>query len=600
MSGQEVTISVKTLQETKAVNVDSIIILNETNGSELRLSTSLLNDTIYKIDLNTGNLVLSTGEQNLNNGIQISAYPANNGVDFIIELPLEDNINIKMYSIDGKLISQKEVYCIAGLNRINYKTADPGLSIVEILTRNNRFTCKLWTYPGGKIIGSSKIANTYEINNFPVSDRKLHFRNSEWTYQLNDRILLTAKKGNINSGTWHGKPVDGSQIKVAIHKNDKVFDMQQTLSKGAQINTISFSGLAFYSGCFYASTFYPPGKVADYFGFQYMRDNDYDESGHNTDFLTKAAYYLMNLMDEDQIQSLIDLSVEQDSLFSDYALKRMILIKAFHRYLEGNIPIGTSSINLDSLSKVSAELYKTDGEISYGRAVKFAEIIRSFSEAQRDSLYQFGALGMRSWAMPPKPNLTIPKDMNVWVMSNASELFSWFLRGVEADIYFCPERQGTYFGGFYMKDAPAVGNPGYAIDPEATANKGSDMLNNILTPSQSAEIKNIYHMTGEALNGIVEMRTKISTELRKAIEGQTLDKAKILNWSEQYGNYDAMYIHSMVEQFVKVSKSLTPAQKNEMMILRDLEDFPCKEGKAYLYSAEINEPVIPNTDFMFH
>ena len=36
-------------------------------------------------------------------------------------------------------------------------------------------------------------------------------------------------------------------------------------------------------------SFFPPGKVADFWGFQYLRDNDPSEMGHNTDFLTRAA-----------------------------------------------------------------------------------------------------------------------------------------------------------------------------------------------------------------------------------------------------------------------------------------------------------------------
>ncbi len=41
---------------------------------------------------------------------------------------------------------------------------------------------------------------------------------------------------------------------------------------------------------------------------------------------------------------------------------------------------------------------------------------------------------------------------NVAYMTYASEFFSWTAGSVEADTYFCPERHGTYFGGFYMKD----------------------------------------------------------------------------------------------------------------------------------------------------
>ena len=38
-----------------------------------------------------------------------------------------------------------------------------------------------------------------------------------------------------------------------------------------------------------SDTFLPPWKVSDYFGFQYMRDIDANERGHNTDFLFGMA-----------------------------------------------------------------------------------------------------------------------------------------------------------------------------------------------------------------------------------------------------------------------------------------------------------------------
>ena len=50
------------------------------------------------------------------------------------------------------------------------------------------------------------------------------------------------------------------------------YTLEQAISDQAQLNTIAFNGLAFLTGTFGADTFLPPGKVADYFGFQYMRD----------------------------------------------------------------------------------------------------------------------------------------------------------------------------------------------------------------------------------------------------------------------------------------------------------------------------------------
>lgn len=73
--------------------------------------------------------------------------------------------------------------------------------------------------------------------------------------------------------------------------------------------------------------------------------------------------------------------------------------------------------------------------------------------------------------------------------TSASDLFSWYAGSVEADVYFCPERQGTYYGGFYIKDAPAIGHEGYSIDEQLTATAGaalSDSSKGYVTQAQAA------------------------------------------------------------------------------------------------------------------
>ncbi len=52
------------------------------------------------------------------------------------------------------------------------------------------------------------------------------------------------------------------------------FTIGQTLSDGAQRNTSAFDALAFLTGLLGADSFFPPGKVADFWGFKYLRDND--------------------------------------------------------------------------------------------------------------------------------------------------------------------------------------------------------------------------------------------------------------------------------------------------------------------------------------
>jgi hypothetical protein len=121
--------------------------------------------------------------------------------------------------------------------------------------------------------------------------------------------------------------------------------ISQTLSDEAQRNTIAFDGLAFLTGSLGADSFFPPGKVADFWGFQYLRDNDPSQMGHNPLFLTSAAFNMWNVLTADQRAQLEVLANNQVSSISDYAYRRFILMKAFRRLLEGNVPAGSPGLD---------------------------------------------------------------------------------------------------------------------------------------------------------------------------------------------------------------------------------------------------------------
>jgi hypothetical protein len=63
---------------------------------------------------------------------------------------------------------------------------------------------------------------------------------------------------------------------------DNRYSIEQAVSDRAQLATIAFDGLAFLAGDKACSTFLPPGKAADFSGFQYTRDVDTNELGHST------------------------------------------------------------------------------------------------------------------------------------------------------------------------------------------------------------------------------------------------------------------------------------------------------------------------------
>ena len=154
----------------------------------------------------------------------------------------------------------------------------------------------------------------------------------------------------------------------------RVMDMTQTLSEMAQQTTIAYSGLAFITGEKESYTFLPPGKLSDYFGFQYMRDNDPDEMGHNTDFVPKSANNMLSLLTYDQKNEIIDLAKDQVSLINNYGFQRFPLIDAFSRLLRKEMPDGSIGLDSTEVKNFSAEIFNIDGVISYQRAKLFGRI----------------------------------------------------------------------------------------------------------------------------------------------------------------------------------------------------------------------------------
>jgi hypothetical protein len=123
------------------------------------------------------------------------------------------------------------------------------------------------------------------------------------------------------------------------------YTIEQAASWRARLSTNAFSALAFLTGMYGADTFMPAGKVADYFGFQYMRDIDAAEAGHNTMFLTKICNNVLAILDDDKKTLLKSLATDQAPLYSQVADKRLILIKAFRQNMEGAYPTGTAKLS---------------------------------------------------------------------------------------------------------------------------------------------------------------------------------------------------------------------------------------------------------------
>lgn len=415
------------------------------------------------------------------------------------------------------------------------------------------------------------------------------------------QLACSPKRDTVNVNSGQSGPNDKPDGGEKVDASNSAYSTEQAISDKAQKMTIAFDALAFLTGNLGSDSFFPPGKVADFWGFQYLRDNDPSQMGHAGDFLTSAAMNMLYILTSDQRAELVDLAEKQVDSIAEYGYKRFILMDAFRRLMDGDLPAGTIGLNEEAVKAYSAELYQLDGAISFARAEKMGNLLNSMDVTQRAYLDGMVGKGMLEWPVVEEPSdiRGLDRDVKVAVMTYAADMFSWYAGSPAADEYFCPERHGTYFGSFYLKDMPAMGNPEYAIPTNLTGDMGEAMLA-ALSPDQSQLITGLVDIQKPYLLEIVNTREQVSMELRKFLAGESADNAAIMDLMKQYGELDGTIIYNFAVNFAQVNQTLTEEQKSQIMALRKemLGDLMYPDG-AYLYSQAISMPEIPNTDFLF-
>ena len=437
------------------------------------------------------------------------------------------------------------------------------------------------------------------------------------TVGTSGNVTLTVKVTNAT-----GTSVSGSVSATIGAAKAPPFNITQAMSDGAQSTTLAFSGFGLLTGDLGAQSFFPPGKVADYWGFQFLRDNDVDDMGHNTSFLTRVSSNMLYILNDTQIAELKTLAKSQVANINLYGWKRYPLMKAFRRLTDGDVPSGATGLSLAAIKAASRDLYLLDGQISYERAVVYARLFRSFNAEQKTYIGAMAGKGYKSWPDKAEADVRtktqgLTNDEVVAMMTYAGDMYSWYAGTVDSDVYFCPERHGTYFGSFYIKDAPAVGHPGYSIDETMTATVGSALVDSkqgyvsaagatLMNALVTTQKQNLY---ANAAANIVLARTKISEALRSLI-GSTEPSAAALaqvrstvdSYSAMYGELDGENNYNYATTFTKVFRNvggtyLTDAQKASLAAVRKKYmtvtyadgvtlDFS-GTSKYFLYAAEV-------------
>jgi len=300
-------------------------------------------------------------------------------------------------------------------------------------------------------------------------------------------------------------------------------------------------------------------------------------------------------------------------------------MKAFRRLLENDLPDGADGLDESAVMEFSAVLYEIDGEISYARATVIGGILADFTDVQRTALTELeaefnalfeaagpgGTIANEDWpaANPVDLSGLEVEDGRVLVSTYAGQLYSWYLGSIEGDTYFCPERHGTYFGSFYMKDIPPfTATEGVTIDEGVTAEMGTAFLN-AMDHTQEELVTGLVDTQRTALYSIVSKREEISEKLRLFMDGVPVEKNEVLALVREYGEYDGEIVYNYATSFAAVGNTLTADQAETLTGIRTdyYERFPAYQEDtsvydctgAWLFSSPIEMPEIEKTDFLF-
>ncbi|MFO0892673.1 MAG: hypothetical protein U0790_26460 [Isosphaeraceae bacterium] len=468
------------------------------------------------------------------------------------------------------------------------------------ISPDDRVTIEGWTHPGESEIHAATIkkgpsGRPIVVDRPPPEISGLDRRDRDEAQEVSGGGR-PAPRRETGSGPHTGRGIEGPR--PPRREPGSGYSLVQATSDKAQLHTIAFDGLAFLTGDLAADTFLPPGKVSDYFGFQYMRDIDAAGGGHNTSFLTRIAHNVLTILDDRQKAQFASLAEHQETNIQRFAELRFPLIVAFRRNLAGDIPSGSRGLDRKAVVAYSADLYELDGLLAFERARVMGSILRGLDPAQRAAMAGLKFGDSRTWPEVPEPidRRSMSHAAHVAVMTYASEMFAWQGGSVEADTYFCPERHGMYFGGFGMKTAPAMGKRDYSISTSLTGDSGEAFLS-ALTGPQRGKVTGLVDSQRASLREIVDTRRAIATELRRFLRGDSADRSKVLSLSRRYGELDGELSYIYATAFAEVGRSLTASQRQAMVRLRTSS--PSDARGPFLYSSPIEMPRVGSTDFLF-
>ena len=195
-TGQSITFGFtgKTLIIETPMNIDSVYILNNSNGSDTLVVGNSFSTSITSIDLS------GTGTKNV-----VVSYPN----PFIKEVNIQffsnfyERAKIALYALDGKRLSEWNSFINAGENKFRLKSGEQGVLLLSVLSKNIQYHSTLICLEES---GRSEIIQISNSSGNADKLLKSEELNNPFVFSFGDSLSFLAYSGIIASEPIMDKP----------------------------------------------------------------------------------------------------------------------------------------------------------------------------------------------------------------------------------------------------------------------------------------------------------------------------------------------------------------------------------------------------------
>jgi hypothetical protein len=341
-----------------------------------------------------------------------------------------------------------------------------------------------------------------------------------------------------------------------------------------------------------ADTFFPPGELIDFWGFQWIRDTDVDGQGHNSNYAAYAANAILNVLNDTQKGWILDHSYTQVGVLniSSISLANMTS-STYDGLVYGRLPFQMAVRDSRALNMVKSRvvkyfgsMYLLAGRVAISRAKLFVRLKNSLNPTQLQTLNSYTGF----YSFPSTSTDTFCSKANgeyvgLMYKTVAGDFLAWFKGNQLRDAYFAPERVASYFGLFYLKDIISLERNALGlsttIDSALTGNYGLN-LQKLLNGDQRPFMTNLLNSELPYAYKLYYARSNITSLLRGFVSG-SVNETLILSFAKQIGEYDGAISYFAALALNGIKATLNQTQVANFASLIE-EEIPKCEGYYYL------------------